>query len=133
MQWNRKCCLYNSVYQPLLWQHRASVAPASAINILYQVETTDSKPEVKLDKDYVTHSQQVAFPTEDKNVYAAIGLAKQSTVFVWHIMDLSNTRTDALSKQLQDIKTSLQYTKKNGDDNQNDNTQKQSTVIQHKE
>lgn len=42
--------------------------------------------------------------------------------FVKDIMDSTNTRLDALSRELQDIKTSLQYTQKDVDDIKSDNT-----------
>ncbi|KAL7378084.1 hypothetical protein ABVT39_008267 [Epinephelus coioides] len=41
--------------------------------------------------------------------------------FVKDIMDSTNTRLDALSRELQDIKTSLQYTQKDVDDIKSDN------------
>ncbi len=74
--------------------------------------------EVKLDEEHVPLSQVSELLLQQKEMFMAL-LQQQSDNFrgfVKDIMDSTNTRLDALSRELQDIKVSLQYTQKDVDD-----------------
>ena len=78
-----------------------------------------------MEEEYVPLSQASDLLLQQKEMF--MGLIQQQSDnfrgFVKDIMDTTNTRLDALSRELHDIKTSLQYTQKEVDEVKNSNAQ----------
>ena len=84
-----------------------------------------SKAEAKVEEEYVPLSQVSDLLLQQKEMFMAL-IQQQSDNFrgfVKDIMDTTNTRLDALSREPHDIKTSLQYTQKEVDEVKNSNAQ----------
>lgn len=74
--------------------------------------------EAKVDDDYVTATQVTELLKQQKEMFSALLQQQQDTFkgFVNIIMETTNSRLDVLTRELHDIKTSLQFTQKDVDD-----------------
>ncbi|KAL7375799.1 hypothetical protein ABVT39_024119 [Epinephelus coioides] len=82
-----------------------------------------TKVEMKPDEEYVSLTQMNELLNQQNEMFTALLQQQQDDFkgFVKIIMDSTNTRLDEMSKQLQDIKTNLQFTQKDVDDIKADN------------
>lgn len=77
-----------------------------------------SKTDGRQDEDYVSLTQVRELLSQQKEMYMELLQQQQENFkgFVKIIVDSTNTRMDAMTRDLQDIKTSLQFTQKDVDD-----------------
>lgn len=83
-----------------------------------------SKAEIKPDEEYVSLTQVTELLQQQKDMFSALLQQQQENFkgFVQIIVDSTNTRLDAITRDLQEIKTSLQFTQKDVDDLKADHT-----------
>lgn len=81
-----------------------------------------AKAEVKSDEVYVSLTHVNELMQQQKEMFVALLEQQHDNFkgFVKIIMDSTNNRLDAITKDLQDIKTSLQFTQKDVDDIKSD-------------
>lgn len=77
-----------------------------------------ARGEPKADDEYVSLAQVMELLQQQKEMYTALLNQQQDNFksFVKVIMDSTNLRLDSLTREMQDIKTSLQFTQKEVDD-----------------
>ncbi|KAL7388285.1 hypothetical protein ABVT39_010756 [Epinephelus coioides] len=76
------------------------------------------KAESKPDEEYMSLSQVTDLIQQQKDMFMALLQQQQENFkgFVQIIMESTNTRLDAISKEIQEVKVSLQFTQKEVDD-----------------
>lgn len=81
-----------------------------------------SKAEMKTDEEYVSLSQLTELMQQQKDMFMALLQQQQENFkgFVQIIMDSTNNRMESLTKDIQEVKVSLQFTQKEVDDLKSD-------------
>lgn len=81
------------------------------------------KAEVKPDDEYVSLTQVLELLHQQKEMFSALLRQQQENFqgFVKLLMDSTNTKMEEITREIQEIKTSLQFTQKDVDDRKADN------------